>query len=269
MELPVRAGHVERHLLPAAAGAPPAGVGKVRRAALLRRALRYRRGQLDVLPRAGGRDGEGLGGAHAAELRVLAEALSEVHAPEDVREGDRRRRLERSARRTSTSSGAMLDPLARAGKLGALLAQFPASFKNDAGIAGLPRDPAAARSGTTASPWSSATGAGATSPKTRCSCSGNTARPGPRSTSRSSACRSGRTCCRTVRTFYYLRLHGRNAAQWWAHDQLGRPLQLPLLRRRTEAVRRGRGRRLADRWRRRISTRTTTSRRSRSPTPRS
>ena len=31
--------------------------------------------------------------------------------------------------------------------------------------------------------------------------------------------RSARPCCRTCKTFYYMRLHGRNAAQWWKHDK--------------------------------------------------
>ena len=71
-----------------------------------------------------------------------------------------------------------------------------------------------------------------------------------------------------VEGFYYMRLHGRNAEQWWRHDRVGGPLQLSVLGRRAEGVRRDRGRR-ADRWSRScISTPTTTSRRSRSPTPR-
>ena len=50
-----------------------------------------------------------------------------------------------------------------------------------------------------------------------------------------------------VTSFYYMRLHGRNAAQWWAHDKTRGPLQLPVFRRRAARVRgrRGRG---ARRW---------------------
>ena len=64
-------------------------------------------------------------------LRVLAEAVPEIHAPADVREGDGQGSVGPRAARTWTSSGPRIDPLASAGKLGALLAQFPASFKNE------------------------------------------------------------------------------------------------------------------------------------------
>ena len=37
-------------------------------------------------------------------------------------------------------------------------------------------------------------------------------------------------------SFYYMRLHGRNAAQWWRHDKIRGPLQLPLLGERAEGV---------------------------------
>jgi hypothetical protein len=42
-----------------------------------------------------------------------------------------------------------------------------------------------------------------------------------------------------VKTFYYLRLHGRNAAAVVAHGDVGGPLQLPVLGRRAAAVRGG------------------------------
>ena len=105
---------------------------QVRRARVLRRALRHRRDQLDVLRRAGGRRRRsGWAERTPRGLRVLAQALSEVHAPGDVPQGDRAGSARTSARRTSTSSARAIDPLASAGKLGALLAQFPASFKNE------------------------------------------------------------------------------------------------------------------------------------------
>ena len=60
---------------------------QVRRARVLRRALRHRRDQLELLRRAGTCDDEGLGHPHAGWLRVLAEALPEIHAPRDVPQG--------------------------------------------------------------------------------------------------------------------------------------------------------------------------------------
>src|SRR5712691_6591471 len=111
-----------------------------------------------------------------------------------------------------------IDPLASAGKLGALLAQFPPSFKSDApsldylqwllkafegyGIAVELRH----------STWSDALGQtlsllnahGAAlvqidEPKFRFSIAQNQ--------------------LPNIPTFYYMRLHGRNAAQWWTHDK--------------------------------------------------
>ena len=74
--------------------------------------------------------GARLGRAHAAGLRVLAQAVPEVHAPGDVPEGDRRGSVDLGQKDVDEFRAA-LDPLASAGKLGALLAQFPASFKNE------------------------------------------------------------------------------------------------------------------------------------------
>ena len=54
-------------------------------------------------------------------------------------QGDRRGSLAARRRRTSTSSARRIEPLASAGKLGALLAQFPASFKNEPDSRGVPR----------------------------------------------------------------------------------------------------------------------------------
>ena len=123
--------HVERDLLSRSAGAAAPRHAEVRRARVLRRALRHRRSELVVLPGADGGGGREVGGADAGRIRVLAEAVSEVHAPRHVREGDRRRPVTAGHRRTSTSSGPRSSRWLDAGKLGALLAQFPASFKND------------------------------------------------------------------------------------------------------------------------------------------
>ena len=63
-----------------------------------------------------------------------------------------------------------IDPLASAGKLGALLAQFPPSFKDSAGLARLPRAAAARVRATTRWRWSCGTAAGATRSATRWRC---------------------------------------------------------------------------------------------------
>lgn len=111
-----------------------------------------------------------------------------------------------------------IDPLASAGKLGALLAQFPASFKNEPSSRGYVewlleqfRDYAVAVELRHRS-WSDAPEATARllaafgaawtqidEPKFRLSIRQN--------------------LLPNVKTFYYLRLHGRNAAQWWSHQK--------------------------------------------------
>jgi uncharacterized protein YecE (DUF72 family) len=113
---------------------------------------------------------------------------------------------------------AMLDPLAAAGKLGALLAQFPASFRNEPDNRGYLewllerfREYSLAVELRHRS-WSDqpletlqlldgfgAAWAQIDEPKFRFSIRQN--------------------LMPNVRTFYYLRLHGRNAAQWWSHDK--------------------------------------------------
>lgn len=113
---------------------------------------------------------------------------------------------------------AAIDPLAEAGKLGALLAQFPASFKNEPGSRdylawllhafreydvavelrhrGFSDDPVETMD------LLAEHGAALVQidePKFK-----------------SSISQDRRA---NVNTFYYLRLHGRNAAQWWQHDK--------------------------------------------------
>ncbi len=111
-----------------------------------------------------------------------------------------------------------IEPLASAGKLGALLAQFPASFKNEPGSAAYLgwllerfRDyPTAVE--LRHSSWSDrpadtlqllaafgAAWAQIDEPKFRFSIR--------------------QDLLPNVRTFYYLRLHGRNARQWWSHEK--------------------------------------------------
>jgi uncharacterized protein YecE (DUF72 family) len=119
-----------------------------------------------------------------------------------------------------------IDPLASAGKLGALLAQFPASFKNEGNSRAYLewllerfREYEVAVELRHRS-WSDVTketqlllaefGAAWTQidePKFKLSIRQNllpalSEAEGPK-----------------VKTFYYLRLHGRNAAQWWKHDK--------------------------------------------------
>jgi uncharacterized protein YecE (DUF72 family) len=111
-----------------------------------------------------------------------------------------------------------IDPLASAGKLGALLAQFPASFTNEPDARGYlewllerfreysvavelrhrswSEDPVATFA---LLETFSAALAQIDEPKFQTSIRQNL-RP-------------------NVRSFYYLRLHGRNAAQWWKHDK--------------------------------------------------
>ena len=113
---------------------------------------------------------------------------------------------------------AAMDPLARAGKLGALLAQFPASFKNEPNARGylewlLERfreyelaielrhktwsdDPVETLQmlGAFGAAWVQID-----EPKFKLSIRQN--------------------LLPNVKTFYYLRLHGRNAKQWWNHEK--------------------------------------------------
>lgn len=113
---------------------------------------------------------------------------------------------------------AALDPLARAGKLGALLAQFPASFKNEPGsrdylawllhafreyeVAVELRHRSFSDDPVETMDLLAEYGAALVQidePKFKTSI------------------RQDRRA--NVKTFFYLRLHGRNAAQWWKHDK--------------------------------------------------
>jgi uncharacterized protein YecE (DUF72 family) len=113
---------------------------------------------------------------------------------------------------------AALDPLARAGKLGALLAQFPPSFKNEPGsrdylawlLHAFREYPVAVElrhktfSDDPQDTLALLREHGAAlvqidEPKFKTSIRQNR--------------------LPNVKTFYYLRLHGRNAAQWWKHDK--------------------------------------------------
>src|SRR4029078_4580603 len=83
LELPHRQGHVERRLLPSEAGTRIVGA-RLRRARLLRRALRHGGSELELLRASTARGEPRLGGADTAGIRVLDEHAPAVHASEDV-----------------------------------------------------------------------------------------------------------------------------------------------------------------------------------------
>ena len=138
LELPHRQGHLERRLLPAAKRGRGSSVRGLRRALLLRRALRHRGSELQLLRAAAARGEPGLGGADAGGFRVLDQAAPAVHASEDVPAvalGDlpdatpeALAELSRVTRPTWIASRTASTPSRTRGKLGALLAQFPPSF---------------------------------------------------------------------------------------------------------------------------------------------
>ena len=112
------------------------------------------------------------------------------------------------------------------------------------------------------------TAAGATRSATRCRCSTRSDRRGCRSTSRSSGSRSNRTSCRTWKGSTTCGSTAGTRRSGGATRRVRRPLQLPLHRARAQRVRRNRSTPRGSSSRSSISTRTTTSRRSRWPTRR-
>ena len=111
---------------------------------------------------------------------------------------------------------AALDPLATSGKLGALLVQFPASFKNDADARGYLewllarfREYRLAVELRHAS-WSDRPGEIARLLESAGAAWTQIDEPKFRSSIRQSLSNN-------FGAFYYLRLHGRNAANWWRH----------------------------------------------------
>ena len=110
-----------------------------------------------LLPHPDRRDHARVGGADARRLRVLGEAVPEAHPPADVPRSDHHAAEGRAEGRASRRESALphhdalaaagvssadvddfrraIDPLASAGKLGAILVQFPASFKARPGAA--------------------------------------------------------------------------------------------------------------------------------------
>ena len=206
LELPHRPRHVERRVLPCRP-LEAGGHGGVRRAALLRRALRHGRGELVVLRHAAARGDARMGGRTPPGFEFSVKLYQKFTHPKMFREtalkaapGSTGELLDLLAQVTQSDIDefrAALDPLASAGKLGALLAQFPASFKATPqsrdylatllrAFARLPRRRGAAPQELERRSWA-----------TRCRCSTRTTPRSCRSTSRSSACRSSRTTCRT------------------------------------------------------------------------
>ena len=102
-------------------------------------------------------------------FRVLAEAASAVHASEDVQRSalgdlpdatpEALAELSRVTRADVDHFKDGIEPIASAGKLGALLAQFPAELQGHSGQPRTTWSGCSARSGTIRSPWSCATAA--------------------------------------------------------------------------------------------------------------
>ena len=113
---------------------------------------------------------------------------------------------------------AAIDPLASAGKLGALLAQFPPSFKNEANARGYLawllerfRDHDVAVELRHRS-WSD-------QPKETMQLLGEFDAAWTQIDEPKFRLSIRQNLLPNVKTFYYLRLHGRNAAQWWKHEK--------------------------------------------------
>ena len=159
-----------------------------------------------------------LGGRTPADFEFSLKLYQKFTHPEMFLKASGMDPVRSRSRVTSTSFARAIDPLADAGKLGALLAQFPASFKNEPSSRGylewllerVPDYPLAVELRHRSC---------SDEPGETCGCWARTAPRWCKSTSRSSESRSARTAGRTCKTFYYMRLHGRNAAQWWKHDK--------------------------------------------------
>ena len=180
MALPRRPWHVERAVLSPAGGT----AARIRRAALLRRAFQHRRDQQHVLRPAPGSSQSGVGPAHAAGLRVLGQALPEVHAsghrvrsqPDWLRRCGRVQGWHRAARRRRQAWSA-----ARA---------VPITLPRHAGRARAPRLGHADIQGLPARNRAAPTARGATRTAPPVRCWPKAAPPGCTSTSRSSSLRS-------------------------------------------------------------------------------
>ena len=110
-----------------------------------------------------------------------------------------------------------IDPIASRGKLGALLAQFPPSFKSDAASLGYLNWLLDAFRGFNVAvelrhrSWSDAFGDTLSLLKTHGAAFVQIDEPKFKLS-------IAQNQLPNIPTFYYMRLHGRNAAQWWTHD---------------------------------------------------
>ena len=148
--------------------------------------------------------------AYARELRVLAEALSEIHPSGDVppRDGtgsvvDRHEDVDGFRR--------AIDPIAEAGKLGALLAQFPASFKNEANARGYLEWLLQAFKELSAGDRAPASELQRRSRKARCRLLSEHGAALVQIDEPKFRLSIRQNLLPNVKTFYYMRLHGRNA----------------------------------------------------------
>jgi uncharacterized protein YecE (DUF72 family) len=111
-----------------------------------------------------------------------------------------------------------IDPLASSGKLGALLAQFPPSFKSDAASLGYLNSLLEAFAGHELAvelrhkSWSDAFGETLSLLKTHGAAFVQIDEPKFKLS-------IAQNQLPNIPTFYYMRLHGRNAAQWWTHEK--------------------------------------------------
>jgi len=111
-----------------------------------------------------------------------------------------------------------IDPIASAGKLGALLAQFPPSFKSDAASLGYLNWLLDAFRGFNVAvelrhrSWSDAFGDTLSLLKTHGAAFVQIDEPKFKLS-------IAQNQLPNIPTFYYMRLHGRNAAQWWKHEK--------------------------------------------------
>jgi uncharacterized protein YecE (DUF72 family) len=111
-----------------------------------------------------------------------------------------------------------IDPIASAGKLGALLAQFPPSFKSDAASLEYLNSLLEAFAGYKLAvelrhrSWSDAFSGTLSLLKTHGAAFVQIDEPKFRLS-------IAQNQLPNIPTFYYMRLHGRNAAQWWKHDK--------------------------------------------------
>ena len=111
-----------------------------------------------------------------------------------------------------------IDPIASAGKLGALLAQFPPSFKSDRASLDYLHSLLQAFAGYELAvelrhkSWSDAFGETLSLLKTHGAAFVQIDEPKFKLS-------IAQNQLPNIPTFYYMRLHGRNAAQWWAHEK--------------------------------------------------